>query len=70
MLWAGEKLPRDESGNVFSADNNHGSVQNSQVSLEGISDDQILVTYPVKARILFQAIRLRGANVRYVPRDE
>ena len=70
VLWAGEKLPNDPSGNAFSADSNHGAVQNIRVNVEWISEDQILVTYPVKVRILFQAIRLRGTNVRYVRRDE
>jgi hypothetical protein len=70
VLWASEKLADDHSGNAFSADSNHGAVQNIRVNVEWISEDQILVTYPVKIRILFQAIRLGGANVRFVPRDE
>jgi hypothetical protein len=65
VLWPNEKLPRDQSGNVFSIDSNHGAAQQRQIKVKWVSEGELLAAYRTKARILFQAIRERSTDIRY-----
>ncbi len=69
VIGAQEALP-NESGNVFSADDNHGAVPTSaaggpEVQVRWASGRALVITHPVGARVFTHQDAVAGVAVAY-----
>jgi hypothetical protein len=64
VLNATEVLPRS-IGNTFIADSDHGTVKDVKVSVRWASSNHLVVSYPTRARIFRQEVRVGDIVVSY-----
>lgn len=67
VLWelrAPRGLPKS-SGNIFVADNDHGVAKDLTVTTRWTAPDQLVIRYPVHARVFRREARANGVAVTY-----
>jgi hypothetical protein len=52
-------------GNVFTADSDHGAVKDMTVSVRWVSQDQLVIRYPARARVFRKETQANGVAVAY-----
>jgi hypothetical protein len=53
------------AGNVIVLDNDHGAVHEMKVEVEWKGSDNLIVSYPDRARIFHQLTMIRGVRISY-----
>jgi len=64
IVGAKEALPNDAES-VFIVDTNHGAVQEMKVEIDWKGSDNLIVSYPDRARIFHQLTMMRGVRISY-----
>ena len=57
-------LPKS-GGNVFAADSDHGAAKDMTVSVRWVTQDQLIIRYPSRARVFKKEAQVNGVAVAY-----